>query len=147
MMISVHYNQVYVCWRLDSAAAISQCDRVSQAVCDSLECESKQISCRNFLSCLVFLRSKPSYMSLELEYWQSLRVELLIIGKMEICKDIDRSIACVGQCGMGNPLWVSGVPQGSLLVSFLFSVIVEKASLKTADRQAHNATQRKLSLL
>ena len=30
--------------------------------------------------------------------------------------------------GLMNPIWASGVPQGSMLVSFLLSVIVEKAS-------------------
>ena len=41
-----------------------------------------------------------------------------------------------------NPIWVSGVPQGSILGLFCFLLLSGKLPLKTADRQAHNATQR-----
>ena len=36
-----------------------------------------------------------------------------------------------------HPIWVSGVPQGSIQVSFQFAVIVGKLLLRIADQQAH----------
>ena len=42
--------------------------------------------------------------------------------------------------GMLNPIWASGVPQGSILVLFCFLLLKGKLLLKIVDRQAHNAT-------
>ena len=41
-----------------------------------------------------------------------------------------------------NPIWVSAVPQGSIIDIFCFLLLSGKLLLKIADRQAHNATQR-----
>ena len=39
-----------------------------------------------------------------------------------------------------NPIWASGVPQGSILDLFCFLLLKGKLPLKIVDRQAHNAS-------